>query len=453
MSSNSPYAVAESEPPKWRPGEDLAASAFIGITIFLVLETNVEIFRVFKKRQGLYFWALEAGTWGCLINAIGTILKYLSAVKKIWPLYTLAMLASWSVYSLAELLVLYSRLHLIIQSARVQRWVFVLIISTIFLFLIPTWVVVWPAWDPDPKISSLWSPRDGIVERYTQLGFSLIECLISGIYIYSLIGLLRLKNSVRQRRVMLDLIYVNIIVVAFDILVVVLVYLNQLGLSHPVQTFSYILKLRLEFVVLNQLMAVAARGLKRETFADRRYHHSSTENAFSAELQDFKELEASSSEKGIETRQLPDKDDPSKGSTQISMPSPVLSKRHDPSGHRSRPELKQDEKDLPPPPLKHQSSDETIGRPESLTLKDEHPEPRPRRLKAAIRSARPHKHRNRDRSDERPISGHGRKRGTKRNEHPEDDDDEEEVGLHMWENSRGRVILEVPWFRASTHDV
>lgn len=48
------------------------------------------------------------------------------------------------------------------------------------------------------------------------------------------------------------------------------------------QTFSYAVKMKIEFVVLNQLMAVAARGVQRENFAERRYHHGSRADGFSA---------------------------------------------------------------------------------------------------------------------------------------------------------------------------
>ena len=67
---------------------------------------------------------------------------------------------------------------------------------------------------------------------------------------------------------MLDPIYVNVIIILFDILVVILLYLNQVGVSHPIRTFSYALKLKLEFVVLNQLIAIAARGLQRASFEE-----------------------------------------------------------------------------------------------------------------------------------------------------------------------------------------
>ena len=70
---------------------------------------------------------------------------------------------------------------------------------------------------------------------------------------------------------MLDLMYMNILIVAFDILNNVLVYVNRVSTSHPIQLFSYTLKLRLEFIVLIQLMAVAARGYRRQPYEETRY--------------------------------------------------------------------------------------------------------------------------------------------------------------------------------------
>ena len=71
-----------------------------------------------------------------------------------------------------------------------------MILSTLFCLVLPTWIVVWPGYDIDPKVSSLWSPREAIVERYTQIGFTLVECVLSGVYVWSLLGLLSLKATV-----------------------------------------------------------------------------------------------------------------------------------------------------------------------------------------------------------------------------------------------------------------
>lgn len=75
MGNYSPYAISQSKPPKWLPGEDMAAAAFVGMAFLVVVDINVGIWRVFKKRQGLYYWAMKLGTLGCFFDAMGVILK------------------------------------------------------------------------------------------------------------------------------------------------------------------------------------------------------------------------------------------------------------------------------------------------------------------------------------------------------------------------------------------
>lgn len=218
------------------------------------------------------------GTWGCAIDNIAVVVKFfVRNPEPLWPLYTLFILLGWTIYATAQLLVLYSRLHLVNQNRKLQRWVLIMIIAVASLMIIPTWPLAWQAYNPyNPHISARFSFGEAIVDRVTQLGFTIAESILSGIYIWSLTQLLRLKSSVRYRRVMTDLIYVNVTAVCLDLLTVILVYLNQTGISHPIQTFSYIVKLKLEFMVLNQLMAVTARGIHQDFFADRRYHHRGT---------------------------------------------------------------------------------------------------------------------------------------------------------------------------------
>lgn len=283
MGSFSPYSINEADPPKWRPGEETAAAFFVGITLYLFVDVNVVIYRAFKKRQGLYFWSMQIGSLGILMESIGIILKYFawSSTHSVWPLYTLLIAIGWGIYVTAQSLVLYSRLHLVMQNQRIQHYVLYMIVSTVFVFVVPHLVFMWPAYNTsDHKMSSLWSPREAIVQRYTQIGYTITESIISGLYISSLARILRVKSNVRQRRVMTDLIYVNFMVIAFDILEVAFVYTNQLAFSQPVQSFSYILKLRIEFVVLNQLMDVAARGMRRVTFGKNRYYTQPTGKVF-----------------------------------------------------------------------------------------------------------------------------------------------------------------------------
>ena len=99
--------LAESEQPQWKPGENLAAAAFVGIALFIVLDVNLGIWRVFKKRIGYYYWSMKLGTLACAVDALGVILKYLVPNStRLWGLYTTLLLGGWSIYAPAQLLVL-----------------------------------------------------------------------------------------------------------------------------------------------------------------------------------------------------------------------------------------------------------------------------------------------------------------------------------------------------------
>lgn len=312
----------------------------------------------------------------------------------------------------------------------------------------------------------------------------MVELILSGIYVWSLLRLLNLKSSVRQRRVMRDLIYVNAVLVLFDILVVILLYLNQTGISHPIQTFSYSLKLKLEFVVLNQLMAVAARGLRKETFEEQRYHHSSAHDEFSAECRRWDEKPSSDRP---EKRGDSDHDAlgefPSIASAQLSVPEPVLSR-----GSQSRRQTTTDEefydhnrmKDSVPGVEQERwldnflEDDSASSQPEEMEEMRIHPsqacsgetlrphvKPLPedssfhmntqrlRELKRkAVRSVRHPLG-----QDESEDAGTERQpmRATIKRHKPRrrnsDGDEEEEIGVHMWEKN-GKVKLETPWFES-----
>lgn len=57
------HSIREAERPKWLPGEEFAATAFIMMTYFLTIAVNIAIHRVFRRRQGIYFWAMQRVNW------------------------------------------------------------------------------------------------------------------------------------------------------------------------------------------------------------------------------------------------------------------------------------------------------------------------------------------------------------------------------------------------------
>ena len=145
MGGFSPYDIDEAKPPDWLPGERLAAMALLGICFYLAIDNQVNIYRTFTRKQGLYFWSLEIGIWGVVFDAIGMIFKFIDPKPRIWPLYTLALTLGWGAFSTAQVLVLYSRLHLVLRDQRIQRFVFYMAWSSVPLIVVPICVVAWPA--------------------------------------------------------------------------------------------------------------------------------------------------------------------------------------------------------------------------------------------------------------------------------------------------------------------
>ncbi|KAL9595500.1 MAG: hypothetical protein Q9219_006398 [cf. Caloplaca sp. 3 TL-2023] len=392
------------------------------MTYLLVAEVNIEIHRVFQRRTGIYFWAMQVGSVGCFLDATAMILRYLvPGAKHVWILYTLMPTVGWAVYTVAQLTVLYSRLHLVCRAPNVQRRVFYMIVIVSPLLIIADWVTIWPAWNPDPKVTDKWSAPAAIAERIAQLGFSIVEVTINIIYVVCLFRLLRMKSSVRQRRVMIDLIYVIAVSVTFDVLNIILVYVNRTGISHPIQTFSYALKLRLEFAVLNQLMAVAARGLGRyrNTFAEQRYHYASSIDP--STMSDSKRPETRSFELH------PHQTNPDTGSIQISAPAPSFLKSAS-SGSGSIDE------DL------YRNQNPTAG-----SKSDWYPP----HMESPLRNLLPEESsstRNVENHEKVPVKTKLRKTSLRRND--QDEPEEETIGLHEWDRN-GQHVLIVPWFRES----
>ncbi len=368
-------------------GEELVASGFVALIIYLLIDINIGICRTFKKRQGLYYWSMLLGTLGCAIDTIAVILKYFLPNKEnLWPVYLLLILGGWTIYAPAQLLVLYSRLHLVNQDPKLQRCALVMVTVVPALLIIPSWVLDWQAWDPNGNLSALYSPREAIMDRVSQIGYTFAETVLSGIYIWRLTELLSLKSTVRQRRVMMDLIYANVIAICLDVLTVCLVFLNKGGVSHPVQTFSYLLKLKLEFLVLNQLMAVAARGLRRGTYAEKRYHYPSF-----SERNKSTDTRFWSSKWGLGTTKADD------DGAEIMILSPALPKAHGSPNDFN---------------LRHDSGTTHGG---ASPMKTSFATSNVRRVGARL-----------------------------------EDVDDDDIGVHMWERHHESGV-EVPWFRADGH--
>jgi hypothetical protein len=251
-------------------GEPIAMlmSAFLSIAYYGVIELNLRIFFTFKRRRGLYFWSLLVSTWGVAFNCTGYIFKFFQVIRVDLISATLIVIG-WSCMVTGQSVVLWSRLNLVLYDDAKLRGILVLIIVNAVICHIPVSVLVYGMNSTSP---TLFIRPYEIYERVQLTIFASQEIFISCIYIYytsKFLGgadanssnsnshsALSLQTTPR-RIVMKQLIVVNLLMIALDIVIVCLQYTGFYQVQTSFKAAAYSIKLKLEFEILNHLVTLS----------------------------------------------------------------------------------------------------------------------------------------------------------------------------------------------------
>ncbi|KAI9817918.1 MAG: hypothetical protein M1832_004538 [Thelocarpon impressellum] len=233
-------------------------AAFIAVGMYNALEIHVQVFSVFQQRKGLYFWSILTTAWGIIVLAVGNIALKMFTPGVNFAFYTTLIVVGWWMVVLGQAMVLYSRLHLVVRSPTIMRAVLVMIAVVFFGLAVPTGMATYGS---NSNKSEYWLPIFNRIERVQLVGIELEETIISGIYIWATVKILRPSFNVRTKRVMWSLINVNAFVVALDVVMIATEFASYYNLEAALKPVLYSIKLKVEFAVLNQLMAIAKGGI------------------------------------------------------------------------------------------------------------------------------------------------------------------------------------------------
>jgi hypothetical protein len=227
----------------------------------MTIELTVWVFYAFQRYSGLYFWSVLITTWGVTIHALGYVLKD-CVPQANWVIGTVFAEVGWVAMVTGFCIVLYSRLHLVTFMMRNQRLVLrialTMIIIDAFLFHVPT--IVFQFGMSDPHTHAKYLAYMGPMERVQVLAFSIQEIILSVIYIYGTMQMVKGSFNPRIRTTVVYLIVIQVIVILCDVMTVALDYAQYFTLKAVIQSFVYAFKLQLEFVILNQLREVIEKG-------------------------------------------------------------------------------------------------------------------------------------------------------------------------------------------------
>lgn len=238
-------------------------TAFISLALYNVLELVLIIFTKFRKRAGLYFWAMFVATIGIAFNAVGYLLKFLHPGVPLASryVYVTLVIVGWSSMVTGQSVVLYSRLHLLLHNQRKLRLILGMIIFDAIICHIPIAALFYlvNSENQDPFITPY-----SIYEKFQLSVFFLQECIISFVYIHESWKFLQARHIAFEsnlqhldgRKIMYWLILINVVVMILDISILVLEFSGFYDLQTSWKALVYSVKLKLEFSILNKLIEV-----------------------------------------------------------------------------------------------------------------------------------------------------------------------------------------------------
>ncbi|MCJ1290467.1 hypothetical protein MMC34_002005 [Xylographa carneopallida] len=238
------------------PVQYCVLAACTAVAWAFAVELNLTIFLTFKRYRGLYFWSLLISSWGCVLHALGFILKFLVGTSWWVPIPWIEI--GWVGMVTGQALVLFSRLHLVVRDYRITRYVLWMIIFDVFALHVPT--IVFTVGSNSPNAAA-WSSMFNVMERIQLTGFCIQEFIISTIYLWATIRILKSLSHRMTRRVMWQLILINSLCIGMDIVLICLEYTNEYVGEASIKPMLYAFKLKLEFAVLNQLVGLVQAGL------------------------------------------------------------------------------------------------------------------------------------------------------------------------------------------------
>lgn len=226
------------------------------LAMYNAFELIILIMTTFRQYKSLYFWSLLIASVGIIPYNIGFLLEFF----KLAPDYAgvVVDVPGWVMMVTGQSVVLYSRLHLVMQNPTVLRAVLIMIIVDGVVFHTSTTIVRFTAYYGPAQITSreAWN----VIEKLQMTGFMVQEFIISAVYLYETTKLLKIMKRNNTRRTVGELFTINVFIIALDIGLLIVEYLDLIVYEQTFKAVIYSIKLKLEFAILGKLVKIVRNG-------------------------------------------------------------------------------------------------------------------------------------------------------------------------------------------------
>jgi hypothetical protein len=229
---------------------------FLGLAMYNVVELQILIFGTFNKFRGLYFWSLLISGLGIIPYSLGFLFKYFSILSGGGKWFSVFLLSiGWYPMVTGQAVVLWSRLHLIVtgeKGDRILKWTKWMIIVDAIVLHIPTTVLT--VGSNSHTDTQTFVRGYNVMEKVQMCGFFLQEVILSSIYIRETARILRISVQEHTRRLMYQLMAINILIIIMDVGLLGLECASLYILETTTKPVFYSIKLKLELAILGKLV-------------------------------------------------------------------------------------------------------------------------------------------------------------------------------------------------------
>ncbi|KAB8229468.1 uncharacterized protein BDW43DRAFT_322119 [Aspergillus alliaceus] len=236
--------------------EKYVISVFVAIAWYNAAELVVLCLSTFKLYRGWYFWSLFIASLSLFPICLGYIFFIFYPGIPHYLSISL-IIVSWSCMVTGHSLILWSRLHLIIQSPRVLRLTLTIIILDAILLHTSIAVLLYGSFSKNVHVANRFTNGYNIMERVQLVVFCVQELLISGIYLWETAKMLRLHPGPLHYNVLTQFLIINIFIIVLDVAVVGIQFAGYYALQVTFKPVAYSLKFKLEYAILGRLIAIA----------------------------------------------------------------------------------------------------------------------------------------------------------------------------------------------------
>lgn len=228
-------------------------TCFIGISLCNSIELIVLCFITFKKYNSCYFWSLLIASVSIILFALG----YLVTIFRLGNTYAAIAveIVGWYGLVVGHSMVLWSRLHLIVHNQWIIQGTLAMIIVCAIIFLIPATVFEFGVHSNESK---RFDTGFNIFERIQLVGFSVQEIILSVIYSWEAIRLLKLRPRDHYHGVLVQLLVINLTMVCMDAAIIGSQYAGYFIIHVTLKAMVYSIKLKMEYTILGRLVHMSS---------------------------------------------------------------------------------------------------------------------------------------------------------------------------------------------------